>query len=175
MVLNQPVELACGSIVCASCCRQWIKYSKPPSIHCPSCYDDELNSSTIRSPPTLLVTLLSELLLHCIKCGKIVKASEYIKHSDNNCELFSQPVMNSPSKVTLHNVLSKPVSTPATPMERRVTEHLVRRLLDESPEEKVIKLPTRGQVSCVNIFCSCKCICVLCIISLSHYIQHISE
>ena len=81
----------------------------------------------------------SELLLHCIKCGKLVKASEYIKHCDNNCELFSHPVMNSPSKVTLHDVLSKPVSTPATPMERRVTEHLVRRLLDESPEEKVIK------------------------------------
>ena len=33
-----------------------------------------------------------------------------------------------------------------------MTEHLVRRLLDESPEEKVIKVPTRGQVSCVNIF-----------------------
>ena len=147
MVLNQPVELACGSIVCACCCRQWIKLSKPPSIPCPSCYDDELNSSTIRSPPPLLVTLLSDLLLHCAKCGKLVKTSKYLKHTESNCEQFTQPVMNSPSKVTLKDVLSKPVSTPATPMERRVTEHLVRRLLDESPEENIIKVPTRGQVS----------------------------
>lgn len=160
MVLNQPVELACGSIVCASCCRQWIKYSKPPSIPCPSCYDDELNSSSIRPPPPLLITLLSDLLLHCAKCTKLVKVSEYMRHLDSNCEQFSQPVMNSPSKVTLKDVLSKPVSTPATPMERRVTEHLVRRLLDESPEEKVIKVPTRGQVSYDNV-CSCKCTCII--------------
>ena len=58
--------------------------------------------------------------------------------------------MNSLSRVTLRDVLSKPLSTPATPIERRVTEHLVQWLLDESPEE-VIKVPTRGQVSC-NIF-----------------------
>ena len=161
MVLNQPVELACGSIVCASCCRQWIKHTKPPCIPCPSCYDDQLSSSTIRPPPPLLITLLSDLLIHCAKCGKLVKASEYIRHMDNNCELFSQPVMNSPSKVTLKDVLSKPVSTPATPMERRVTEHLVRRLLDESPEEKVIKVPTRGQVSHDKYLLFMKCTCNL--------------
>ena len=158
MVLNQPVELTCGSIVCASCCCQWIKYSKPPSIPCPTCYDDELNSSTIRPPPPLLTTLLSDLLLHCAKYAMLVEVSEYIRHLDINCEQFSQPVMNSPSKVTLKDVLSKPVSTTATPMERRVTEHLVRRLLDESPEEKVIKVPTRDQVSCDNV-CSHKCTC----------------
>ena len=124
MVLNQLVELACGSIVCASC-RQWIKHTKPPCIPCLSCYDDQLSSSTIRPPTPLFITLLYDLLLHCAKCGKLVKASEYKRHMDNNCELFSQPVMNSPSKVTLKDVLSKPVSTPATPMERRVTEHLV--------------------------------------------------
>ena len=151
MVLNQPVELACGSIICASCCCQWIKYSDPQNIPCPSCYDDELNSFTITPPPPLLLTLLSDLQLHCTKCGKLVKASEYIRHRDNNCELFSQPVMNSPSKVTLKDVLSKPLSTPATPMERRVTEHLVRRLLDESPEE-VIKVQTHGQFSCDIFF-----------------------
>ena len=113
MVLNQPVELACGSIVCGSCCCQWIKYSKPPSIPCLSCYDDELNSSTIRPPPPLLVMLLSDLQLHCARCAKLVKVSEYIRHLDSNREQFSQPVMNSPSMVTLKDILSKLVSTPA--------------------------------------------------------------
>ena len=71
MVLNQLVELACGSIVCASC-RQWIKQTKPPCIPCLSCYDNQLSSSTIRPPPPLHITLLSDLLLHCAKCGKLV-------------------------------------------------------------------------------------------------------
>ena len=69
------------------------------------------------------------------------------KHLESNCENFYQPVMNSPSKITLRDVLSKPVTIPATPTERRVTEHLVRRLLDESPEEQTIKVSTHGQVS----------------------------
>lgn len=47
------------------------------------------------------------------------------KHLESNCENFYQPVMNSPSKITLRDVLSKPVTIPATPTERRVTEHLV--------------------------------------------------
>ena len=141
LVLNQPVELACGSTVCAGCCLQWIKSTKLPGIPCPCCCDDELNSSTVKPPAPLLISLLSDLLLTCYKCGKPVKAGKYTKHTESKCELFSEPTVNSPSRVTLKDVLTKPLSTPATPMERRVTEHLVRRLLDESPEERVIRVP----------------------------------
>lgn len=143
-VLDQPVELACGGIICASCCRQWIQMS---NVSCPSCYDHQLNSVSIRPSPSLVLSLLSDLVLHCNRCGKLVKTNQYTRHLNSNCESFTQPVLNSPSKVTLKDVLTRPVSTPATPMERKVTEHLVRRLLDESTGE-VIKVPTRGQVCC---------------------------
>lgn len=146
-VLDQPVELVCGSIICASCCHQWVQHNPISDIPCPSCYDHDLNSASIRPSPSLVLTLLSDLVLHCIRCGKLTKTSEYTRHLSSNCTSFFQPMMNSPSKVTLKDVLTRPVSSPATPMERKVTEHLVRRLLDENTGE-AIKVPTRGQVGC---------------------------
>ena len=146
-VLDQPVELACGSIICASCCRQWIQHSQTSTVSCPSCYDHQLSSASIRPSPSLVLTLLADLVLHCTRCGKLVTTNQYTRHLNSNCESFSRPVVNSPSKVTLKDVLTRPVSTPATPMERKVTEHLVRRLLDEGTGE-VIRVPTRGQVGC---------------------------
>ena len=86
-------------------------------------------------------------MLSCNRCGKLVKTDEYTRHLSSNGETFSRPVLNSPSKVTLKDVLTRPVSTPATLMERKVTEHLVRRLLDESTGE-VIKVSTPDQVGC---------------------------
>ena len=80
-----------------------------------------------------------------MKCVKAVKADKYTTQS---CELFLQPVQNSPSKVTLKDVLTKPVSTPATPVERKMTEHLVWRLLDKRTEGNMIIVPTRGQITC---------------------------
>ena len=117
LVLNQPVELACGSIVCVDCFQRWIKNTKPPGI---PCYDD------VKQPSPLLLSLLSDLLLACYKCRKVVKAGKYTKHTESKCGLFCEPTVNSPSKVKLKDVLSKPLSTPAIPMERRVTVHLVR-------------------------------------------------
>ena len=58
-------------------------------------------------------------------------------------ENFYQPVMDKPSEITLKDVLSKPESIP----ERSVTEHLVRRLLEKSPEEQTKRVSTHGQVS----------------------------
>lgn len=141
LVLDQPVELACGFIICVRCCCKWIRYNATSSVACPCCYNHQLDSSAIRPPPPLVLTLLSDLLLHCRKkCGKLVQASSYRRHIQCNCENFYQPVMDSPSKITLKDVLSKPVSIPATPTEMKVTEHLVRRLLDKSPEEQMIRV-----------------------------------
>ena len=142
------MELACGFITCASCCCKWIRYNTTSSVACLCCYNHQLDSSAIRPPPSLVLTLLSDLLLHCRKkCGKLVRAGSYKKHIECNCENFYQPVMDSPSKITLKDVLSKPVSIPATLTERKVTEHFVRRLLEKSPEEQTIRVSTRGQVS----------------------------
>ena len=118
-VLDQPLELACGSIICAGCCRQWIQHTQMSNVSCPSCYDHQLSSASIRPLPPLILSLLSDLVLPCNRCGKLVKTNEYTRHLSSN----SRPVLNSPSEVTLKDVLTRPVSTPATQMERK---HLVR-------------------------------------------------
>ena len=35
------------------------------------------------------LTLLSDLVLHCNRCKKLVKTNEYTRHLSSNCELFS--------------------------------------------------------------------------------------
>ena len=56
------------------------------------------------------------------------------------------PWLLSPLTFQDDDVLARPATLPATPAEMRVAEHLVRRILDSSPEE-VVEVPTRGQVS----------------------------
>ena len=46
----------------------------------------------------------------------------------------------------MRDVLEKPASSPATVEEKRVAEHLVRRIMSNA-ETKVLKIPTRGQAS----------------------------
>jgi len=57
---------------------------------------------------------------------------------------------DSPSKVTLKDVFSKPTTEPATPTEVKAAQHLIRRLIHHgdsaSDASGVIKVPTSGQV-----------------------------
>ncbi len=64
--------------------------------------------------------------------------------------------LNSPSKVTLQDVLNKPTTSPATITEMMATHHLVRRLLcqegsSSSKASTIISVPTGGQVSDLKI------------------------
>ena len=107
-----------------------------------------LDRTSIRPPPPLVLSLLSGLLVKCGKgCGKLVRLDSCRKHIDCNCQSHHQQQLDSPSKVTLSDVLAKPVTTPATPAEVRVAGHLVRRMLDSEAGEQIVRVPTRGQVS----------------------------
>ena len=96
-----------------------------------------------KTPPSLIVSLLEGLQVHCTrKCGKIVRMDSYIKHLKGQCRSHYVQLVNSPSKLTLREVLSTSIQSPATPAEMRVTEHLVRKICTEG----VMKVQTRGQV-----------------------------
>lgn len=143
-ILDRPLQLACGAVVCLDCCCKWIQFS--PQLSCPCCYNDPLNSSTIQAPSFLLESLLGSLLVNCTKgCGKHVKVVQYQRHLDGHCK--SHYVADSPSKMTLQEVLLKPTTSLVTPVEKRATEHLMRRLIDQSPDNGVMKVKTRGQVN----------------------------
>ena len=85
------------------------------SLKCPCCTDHTLSSSTVLPPLPLLMSLLNDLLLSCVrKCGNLVKLKHYEDHLNGNCSSHYE-VMNSPTKVTLRDVLCKPSTTPASP------------------------------------------------------------
>ena len=101
------------------------------------------------------MSLLNDLLLSCVrKCGKIVKLQDYKLHLAGNCTSHYEE-MNSPSKVTLRDMLCKPSSSPATPAELKAAHHLVRRIIHQgegtSTAPGVITVPTCGQVSSVLV------------------------
>ena len=151
-VLDRPVELSCGAIICFHCCSNWVIHCTSAHLPtpCPCCYDHPLDSTTLRPPPQLIISLLSGMLVSCErKCGKKVRADQYEKHLQGRCRSHYQYSAHSPSKVTLKDVLAKPATQPATPVEMKCAQHLVRRILDthSAPNEKIIKLSTRGQVS----------------------------
>lgn len=148
-LLNGPVQLSCGAIICLPCCKSWVNHRPSGSMAtCPCCYDHLFNSSEVHSPPPLIASLMEGLLVHCGRgCGRVVRLASYRKHLDSRCRSHYDMDIHSPSRMTIKDVLSKPASTPASAVEKKVAEHLVKKMLDESPDTKVVKIPTRGQAS----------------------------
>ena len=142
-ILNRPLQLPCGAVVCLTCCCKWIQYS--PTMSCPCCYSHTLQSSTTLQPPSLLTSLLEIVLVNCTKrCGKLVKIRQCREHLKANCKSHYDQLADSPSKMTIEDILAKPTTSPATPAEERASEHLIRRAVTSTG---VIKVRTRGQVS----------------------------
>ena len=102
-VLPCSVELSCGAIVCFHCCSNWVMHCTSARLPtpCPCCYDHPLDSTTVRPPPQLIISLLSGMLLSCErKCGNKVRADQYEKHLQGRCQSQYQYSAHSPSKVT---------------------------------------------------------------------------
>ena len=156
-VLQRPVELSCGVIICSTCCSKWVAVcmAQRLQISCPCCYSHLLDRQSIRPPPPLVLSLLAGVLVYCGKgCGKLVRHDSYDKHVAGNCQGHYHHQVDSPSKMTLQDVLARPVTVPATPAEIRVAGHLMRRMLDSDPNEQVVRVPTRGQVSIDALYLS---------------------
>ena len=140
-VLNHPIELACGSLVCAHCCYRWIELSPKPS--CPGCYTHDLDDVSISLPSAVVYELLGALKLVCQTCQQKTTAAQFKQHKASHCKAHYEVL--SPSRISAHEILARPVTARTQPVERRLAEHLVRRLMTES-EDKIVRIPTRGKV-----------------------------
>jgi len=86
-VLDRPVELHCGPLVCAGCCSQWIQSFGHPATPCPCCYSsDPLSIADIRPPPPVVVKLLGNLLVQCRRCNNNTRAENYTLHTQSGCD-----------------------------------------------------------------------------------------
>ena len=127
-LLDRPLEISCGAVVCLYCCCKWIQCT--PSLAWPCCCGHPLNSSTIYPPSPLIAYLVEDLLINCNRhCKNIVRAVQYRDHLAANCQGYYHQLVDSPSKMTIKVVLAKPTTSPATPAEIRAAGHLVRRII----------------------------------------------
>ena len=78
----------------------------------------------IRPPPAIVVSLFKELVLQ--GCGKMVRLERYITHADDKCQGHYEST-DSPSKMTMREVLLRPSNLPVTPAEGKVAGHLVKK------------------------------------------------
>ena len=145
-LLDRPLEISCGAVVCLDFCCKWIQCT--PSLACHCCYGHPLNSLTIYPPSPLIASLVDDLLINCNRhCKKIVRAAQYRDHLAANCQGYYHQLVDSPSKMTIKDVLTKPTTSPATPVEIRAAGHLVRRIMEHnSGNQAVVKVQTQGQV-----------------------------
>ena len=140
-ILNQPIELACGALVCAQCCCRCIQLSPQPS--CPCCYSHDLDDNIISLPSAVVYEVLGSLKLVCGTCQHKTTAAQFKQHKASQCQGHYD--IPSPSEISAQDILSRPVTVPTQPVERRLAEHLVWRLVTES-EDRVVRILTRGKV-----------------------------
>lgn len=101
------------------------------------------------------MTILGNQLVNCTKgCNQSVRAKHYQDHLKSKCTAFCEHTILSPSRTTIRDILKRQTDTPTTPVERKVAENLIKRLMAET-KEPVIRVPTQGQVQDINIHKIC--------------------
>ena len=142
-MLDRPIELECGNMVCLLCCTRWLSIST--SVDCPCCYTPLLDHT--HSPSKITMAVLGSQLVVCGQgCRRIVQADQYKQHVHSKCQAFFDCSTDSPSRATLSDVLNSDKDSPATPTERKVAHHLIKKLLSETDDGKMLSVPTLGQV-----------------------------
>lgn len=142
-ILDRPIELKCGNMVCLHCCTTWLTVSD--SVNCPCCHSPLQDHA--HSPSSVTMDVLGAQLVQCPKsCNRTVRADQYMRHLQSQCQAFFEYSTHSPSRTTIKDILEKDRESPTTPAEKEVAKSIIRRLMVESEDGQILHLPTRGQV-----------------------------
>ncbi len=143
LVLDKPVELHCGALVCAECCSRWVRYFEQ-KVPCPCCHVDTLDTSSIRTPPSVVITLLQGLFVSCSDCKGITRAENYDSHTQSGCLENTLPPV-----VSMQEVVSGSPHSPIVQLQsvQEAAGSIVKQLLATSPESNIVTVPTgQGKV-----------------------------
>ena len=144
-ILDRPVQMRCGKLVCLACLDQFWQKSGMEAAEtypCPSC-DAGYHDLVPTAAADVISKVIGSLLLHCYICREVVRLEHLSTHLQSNCtERSTAP---SPSRLTVGQILCRPANAPPTTAEKRVATSVVKRLLHTSASE-VVSLPTAGQV-----------------------------
>ena len=152
-IVDQPVETPCQKLICAECICQHVHRAEDlTDMQCPSCDKSHSISSTSFPPASeVVLKVLGALLVCCEKpsCSAVVGLQHLAEHIESTCQLAVSTF--SPSKLTVGQIMKRPLMSPPTPTEQKAAANVVRRLLHTSPfsptPSSVVKLPTQGTVS----------------------------
>ena len=144
-ILNQPVELLCGSLVCLCCITRWLTINRREE--CPCCISPLQDHA--RSPSRVTMDMLSSQMVDCPRgCNRTVKLGLYIQHHQSHCQSFFEHSTHSPSRTTISDILDRE-KQPITPAEKRVARNIIKRIMAESKDSQTLQLPTGGQVNLI--------------------------
>ena len=76
-VLEQPVQLPCGALVCATCLCKWLGVSRGRSY--PYCYQHDLDEHNITLLSLVVNDLLRDQRLRCQECGYTTTAGQVFR------------------------------------------------------------------------------------------------
>lgn len=146
--LDRPIELGCGNLVCLACISRCL--CSGCGEGCPCCHVPQLQEHAT-TPSKVTMAVLGSQLVECTKgCNRTVRSDQYQQHLQSKCQGFYEHSTHSPSRTTLSDILDKDTSTPTTHTEKRVAQHLIKRLMAEGQDSTLLQVPTRGQVSNTN-------------------------
>ena len=144
-VIERPIDIECGSTVCAPCLISWVE--NRDLLKCPCCESTSLERH-LKKTSTCVVTLLNGLLVRCPRgCRMLVKAENFFSHLESSeCKDFYISSADSPSRLTVREMLMRSAEHPVTNSEKKVAENLIKRMMAEKPNDSILRIPTRGQV-----------------------------
>ena len=159
-IADKPVNTPCRKRVCAKCISDHVRNSEDISLHCLCCNTiHTINSASFYPPASeLALKVLGSMLVKCEKpdCTHIMALSNLKKHIESGC--CQRDLAYSPSKLTLGQILSRPLTSPPTTVEKKAATVVVKRMLGETgpsssgvEKSSLVQLPTAGLVRvCVH-------------------------
>ena len=160
-IVDRPVQTPCGKEVCSVCISFPISKSDLTSFKCSSCNDfHSITESSYPKASAVVMKVLGDLLLACdvSTCTQVVALKNLKAHVDSGCK-HALPTF-SPSKLTVGQITSRPLTSPPIKAEQNAATNVVKRLLCSSSSEPgpsglhtSAKLSTAGQVSNSHFTC----------------------
>ena len=157
-IVDRPVKTSCSHLMCANCISSLL-LNVSSSLHCPCCKEcHELSPAMFVPASEVVQRMVGALLIRCNKstCTAIVSLKHLAEHVNSGCEAHTASF--SPSKLTMKQILSRPLQSPPTVVEQKAATNIVKRLLHTfhpgpssstecPPPAPVVKLTTDGTVS----------------------------
>ena len=159
-IVDRPVQTPCGKLLCADCISETLRSQDDfteQDMPCLCCNGSHYVTSTSFTPASeVVLKVLGALFTRCYipSCTAVVGLKYLKQHVESGCKIT--PSTFSPSKLTIGQIISRPLQSPPTSVEQKAAANVVQRLMQTSPttdasegntQSSVVKLTTEDTVS----------------------------